>query len=891
MVKIRLRLLAIFTFMIITLLPAIASVPLLAQTGQPPLPLPPAQLKSHFMVGVVNEPRYLSWMTSTGVSWDLRYQYLTGGANKSSNWTSWGNPPGQFALSYMNDSYNAGYLPVFIYYQVYVSSPGNGSGEPEMYYNNLNNPATMYSIYDDFKLLMLKAGQFGKTVLINVEPDLWAFMQNRSINPNLTGAAVNSSGHPDVAGLPDSLAGFAKAIEVLRNRYAPNVLLGFHASSWGSPNYFDVIYSQDPNAKVVEAAQETGNFFLQTGANFDLLFYGAGDMDSALYESLGIKNRTWDTNNVKFPNFNRFNLFAETLTRTTGRRGIVWQVPLGNSIYRTVNNTNNHWQDNRVQYYFGSDNNQNITALVNSGIIAIMFGPGDGRATHPFDTANDGITNPTPINGNNLVSAFADDDGGYLRLRAKAYYDRGTVALNPVKFSSTPTPNSSLSQVSPVGTPTSTNLQIANSGQPISLLKVSAPVLSGAGAAAFKISPTSGFDVSAGAPKTINIQCTPASRTNYLATLTYSTNDPTSPTVSYNLSCKGTGPVFSAQPTANSSIVLTAQTGNNATAKISVSNTGDSGTNLAISAANLSGPNANLFTISPNSSFNLSAGAQASLITIGCTPPAAATYTATLSYTTNASGQPTVTYPLVCKGVSPVFGSFPARDSNIELFNRPNKEVSTTLSIFNNGPAVTNLLVGAPILSGPDANSFSILPAIGFSVAADSTQSITISCTTPTAGNTALATLTVPIQNDPNLASASYNLACKSLEPLVVVKAVDDGSGTVVGSLSNAINSYTAGQIIVFALEDNATSIIVSSQLPPLKAGTIIDGGNCNGGRPAITLAGAGSPEGTTGLLVTAGNSVFLRNLRVAGFSANQLRVQNGQLQANRCLVFTAAMG
>jgi hypothetical protein len=45
---------------------------------------------------------------------------------------------------------------------------------------------------------------------------------------------VGSAGVPELADLPDTLAGFAQAIIRLRDRDAPNVLLAYHVSSWGT---------------------------------------------------------------------------------------------------------------------------------------------------------------------------------------------------------------------------------------------------------------------------------------------------------------------------------------------------------------------------------------------------------------------------------------------------------------------------------------------------------------------------------------------------------------------------------------------------------------------------------------------------------------------------------
>ena len=54
---------------------------------------------------------------------------------------------------------------------------------------------------------------------------------------------------------------------------------------------------------------------------------------------------------------------------------------------------------------------------------------GADGATNAGDSAGDGITDPEPINGNDRPSLNADDDGGYFKERAAAYYRGGPLAL------------------------------------------------------------------------------------------------------------------------------------------------------------------------------------------------------------------------------------------------------------------------------------------------------------------------------------------------------------------------------------------------------------------------------------------------------------------------------
>lgn len=392
------------------------------------LPPIPGGLPSSFTLGLANQADNIGWMTGSGVGWNSRYQYITGGVNTDSNWKTWNSPAGMYASYYMEDSARAGYLPVETYYQLLQSSPSSGNNEIERDFNNLNNYSTMWAYYDDFKLLMVQARNFGKPVIVQIEPDLMGFLQKRSTNPNNLSAVVGSSGYSDVAGYPNTVAGFNQAMVGLRNKYAPNVLLAYHISTWAS-SFGDISTSSDPNFNTQGAAQETASFYQQTGANYDLLFYDVADRDAALYQSWGNPNTWWDVNNVTFPNFNRFHQYTSLITTQTGKRGMLWQVPIGNTVSRTMNNTNHHWQDNRAQYYLNNSGNQHLQDLANSGIIGILFGGGDSNCTSYYDSAYDGVTNPNPINGNNAWSNVSDDDGGYLRQQAQAYYARGGLSL------------------------------------------------------------------------------------------------------------------------------------------------------------------------------------------------------------------------------------------------------------------------------------------------------------------------------------------------------------------------------------------------------------------------------------------------------------------------------
>jgi len=102
---------------------------------------------------------------------------------------------------------------------------------------------------------------------------------------------------------------------------------------------------------------------------------------------------------------------------------------LGNTKMRAENNTTGHYQDNRPEWLLDDPGRVNLTAYANAGVVAFLFGGGAAGTTCACDAQHDGVTNPAPIDGNTGLSLSADDDGGYFRAHAKAYYAAGPLQL------------------------------------------------------------------------------------------------------------------------------------------------------------------------------------------------------------------------------------------------------------------------------------------------------------------------------------------------------------------------------------------------------------------------------------------------------------------------------
>jgi len=261
--------------------------------------------------------------------------------------------------------------------------------------------------------------------VLHVEPDFWGYAEqaSKSDNAATVPAAVASTGLPELAGLPNTVAGFAQAVVLLRDKLAPNVILAYHMSGWGTLH--DIVYEKPSNAVVRAYATRSAKFERSLGAKFDISFEDFSDRDAGFYQVVQGNSKTW----FKPADFRRHLLYAKTFVRLAKLRMVAWQIPYGNTIMRAESNTWNHYQDNRAQWLLGSSGRAHLRAYRDAGVVAFLFGRGADGPTCYCDGAGDGVTNPPPINGNKQRSYSADDDGGYFRVRAKNYYKRGALSI------------------------------------------------------------------------------------------------------------------------------------------------------------------------------------------------------------------------------------------------------------------------------------------------------------------------------------------------------------------------------------------------------------------------------------------------------------------------------
>ena len=370
-----------------------------AGTGAANLPPLPKGWPHTLQLGAADSPGGAAALRRSA-PFGFRYQYLAGGVNTGQGWSTW-NPNGTFASMYVADSWQHGEIPVLTYYMLLQSKPGGG-GEAQADLANLRNPETMSAYWDDVRLLFARV-HGTKPVVVHVEPDLWGYLEQ--------------------ANAVDLASSFAQQWVKLRDQLAPNVVLAYHMSGWGTKH--DIVYQKSSDATVRGYASQSAAFYRSLHARFDVAFEDFSDRDAGFYAKINGNPNTW----FKPADFHRHLLYAQTFVRLAGVRMVGWQIPLGNTLMRAMNNTWDHFQDNRVQWLLGDGSRSRLRAYVAAGFVGFLFGRGADGATCACDAAKDGVTNPAPINGNSRPSLTTDDDGGYFKAQARSYYRAGALPL------------------------------------------------------------------------------------------------------------------------------------------------------------------------------------------------------------------------------------------------------------------------------------------------------------------------------------------------------------------------------------------------------------------------------------------------------------------------------
>jgi hypothetical protein len=352
----------------------------------------PIGLPNRFAVGLYEEDS--TWMRDSGVRWDDRYRYFTYGW--VNNW-GWGQYDGSWGLNYLKQSDSFGFMPVVEYYVMNGLSDYN----PGAFLATTQDASKMAEYFNEWKVLMQRVKDFGKPAVILVEADGFGFLEQQSKeNPNVY-AAVSDTGMPELAGLPNTVAGWGMAFLQIRQVVdASNAVLAMDISGWATSKdllYFSVTDPLGPEVdKAYAFLAPLGLAPNQSGQTWDLLANNPLDRDSGYYATIG-QNRWWDaddTASISSASFNRYAEWLRLWNVKAAKRWILWQVPIGNSNHLDVYNIGGPregYRDNRPEYFFGDFGDGHRRTFAQDGVIEMLFGPGAaGMSYFTNDVFTDG---------------------------------------------------------------------------------------------------------------------------------------------------------------------------------------------------------------------------------------------------------------------------------------------------------------------------------------------------------------------------------------------------------------------------------------------------------------------------------------------------------------------
>jgi hypothetical protein len=383
--------------------------------------------KSRLLVGVSTTDAVAAM-----APFDVRYIYLSGGLFDSPSpctacgsacvasgnactsgcawWGCYNTPPGMYATYFMQAATKNTQVPMFTYYEILQTAQATISNFQEgmaEVTQAASNVGLMTRYYADWRFLLQTIGQ--QKALLHIEPDFWGYARQAG-SPTAVAAAVASANATDCGGQPNTIAGMGQCLISMVRKYAPNALVGLHASAW------NIASNTNKSVDVTTDAKSAASFLAACGqSNADFIVVETSDRDAGYYQIVKSQHVWWDATDKVLPDYAQHLAWVKALTEALGTPALYWQTPLGNS---SGNNTSTHYQDNRVDYFFGgsaagvdSAAPTTVTAhwstLAAAHVVGVVFGAGAGEQTTP------------------------ETDGGNLVTKTKSYVSGGGQALCP----------------------------------------------------------------------------------------------------------------------------------------------------------------------------------------------------------------------------------------------------------------------------------------------------------------------------------------------------------------------------------------------------------------------------------------------------------------------------
>jgi hypothetical protein len=331
--------------------------------------------KTRFMVGFSSGKEAIA----VEAPFDIRYQYIAGTIGNPNQqcadhewWGCWWQdlslPPGSaLPPGYISAAQKLNEIPMFTYYMI-LNATGGQEGGVDV--NGANDVNVMTKYLADWRFFTRNIGS--SKALLHIEPDFWGFAQQVNSNAHLVPAAVSSADPADCSGYENSVARLGQCMVHIVRVYAPNALVGLHASGWATG--VDVLFNTSRSLDVRTEAAKVATFLAASGgAQSDFVVVEMSDRDAGYYQSIG-QNRWWDAQNATLPHFAQDLIWVKALAESLGKPALWWQVPVGNM----NQNVPGHWKDNRVQYFF-----YHPSPFAAAQGVGIVFGAGTTEQTDP----------------------------------------------------------------------------------------------------------------------------------------------------------------------------------------------------------------------------------------------------------------------------------------------------------------------------------------------------------------------------------------------------------------------------------------------------------------------------------------------------------------------------
>ena len=268
-----------------------------------------ADVGDSFAFGVSSYGSLRDWAPEArseyGAEFKFLYVYiLADGMDDPANFEEW------YVRPFADAAVEMEAIPVFTFYQLLDlgEAAGYQGSEAEIVQQAIADSGVMNTYFEHFVWLLEIAQSYEPPVIVHVEPDSWGFMMwamGMEGNDDATSVsvAVESSGHPDLGGFSNHAGGLGQALLALRDQYAPDVRLGWHASNFRVGTRPEVVTS---------FYASMGDWDVLVGEHPHVEAEGADWWDEWDPERLDI-NLTW----------------LSTVVQGAGVPLIFWQMPIG----------------------------------------------------------------------------------------------------------------------------------------------------------------------------------------------------------------------------------------------------------------------------------------------------------------------------------------------------------------------------------------------------------------------------------------------------------------------------------------------------------------------------------------------------------------------------------